>query len=112
MDFTTFNNIIASDRRSSPTKYSGTSPTTRSSLWPVPVATPEDLNDAVTAAQAAFPLWAAKPYIERTQLLNRFADRYLELADDFTKLLQAETGRSVSLTSPLAHNVNPKLKLL
>ncbi|OQE05439.1 hypothetical protein PENVUL_c024G00479 [Penicillium vulpinum] len=99
MDFTTFHNIIAGERRSSSTEYSGTSPTTLLSLWPAPVASSDDVDDAVAAAQAAFPSWAAKSYVERTRLLDRFADRYLELADEFTKLLQVETGRSTQASA-------------
>lgn len=97
MDFTTFYNIIAGQRRSSSIEYSGTSPITGSLLWSAPVATSEDVDDAVAAARLAFPSWAARSYKERTQLLSQFADRYLEHSGQFIELLKSETGRDVRI---------------
>ncbi|PYH88410.1 aldehyde dehydrogenase [Aspergillus ellipticus CBS 707.79] len=94
MDFTTFHNIIAGQPRTAPTSYSGISPLTRARLWDAPVATEQDVDDAVAAARAAFPAWAAKTYAERTELLEKFADLYLQHAESFIELLMAETGRS------------------
>ncbi|PWY79694.1 aldehyde dehydrogenase [Aspergillus heteromorphus CBS 117.55] len=94
IDFTTFHNIVAGRPRTAPTSYSGTSPITRAKLWDAPVATQQDVDDAVVAAQAAFPGWAATPYAERTRLLGEFADLYLRHAESFVELLMEETGRS------------------
>ncbi|RAH68497.1 aldehyde dehydrogenase [Aspergillus aculeatinus CBS 121060] len=94
LDFTTFHNIIAGQPRSAATVHAGVSPLTRAKLWDVPVATAQDVDDAVAAAAAAFPGWAALPYTERTRLLGEFADLYLQHAEEFVELLMAETGRS------------------
>ncbi|PYH81011.1 aldehyde dehydrogenase [Aspergillus uvarum CBS 121591] len=94
LDFTTFHNIIAGQPRSSATVHAGVSPLTRAKLWDVPVATAQDVDDAVAAATSAFPRWAAVPYTERTRLLGEFADLYLQHAEEFVELLMAETGRS------------------
>ncbi|RAH79246.1 aldehyde dehydrogenase [Aspergillus japonicus CBS 114.51] len=94
LDFTTFHNIIAGQPRSSATVHAGVSPLTHARLWDVPVATAQDVDDAVAAATSAFPSWAAEPYTERTRLLGEFADLYLQHAEEFVELLMAETGRS------------------
>ncbi|RAK81408.1 aldehyde dehydrogenase [Aspergillus fijiensis CBS 313.89] len=94
LDFTTFHNIIAGQPRSAATVHAGVSPLTRAKLWDVPVATAQDVDDAVAAATAASRGWATVPYTERTRLLGEFADLYLQHAEEFVELLMAETGRS------------------
>ena len=96
MDFTTFYNIIAGNPRGSDTTTSGTSPLNQSSLWPAPVATANEVEDAVRAAKEAFPAWSQTSYKQRTDLLERFADLYLSHASNFCQLLATECGRSVS----------------
>ena len=97
MDFVTFNNIVGGERRGSKNTRSGTNPLNKKQLWNVPVATAQDVEDSVIAAQQAFPAWARTPYRKRTELLEAFADLYLAHADDFCKLLATECGRTVSL---------------
>lgn len=91
-----FHNIIAGKPRGSDQFHHGVSPIDNSKLWNVPVATSEDVEDAVVAARNVFPGWAARTYRERTGLLEKLAELYLSKAEDFTKLLARETGRSVS----------------
>lgn len=96
MDFTTFSNIIAGSPRGSDIITSGTNPLNQAPLWPAPVATANDVEDAVHAAKEAFPSWSQTSYKQRTELLDRFADLYLSHASDFCQLLTKECGRSVS----------------
>ncbi|RGP73968.1 fusarin c cluster-oxidoreductase [Fusarium sporotrichioides] len=95
MDFTTFSNIIAGNPRGSGITTSGTNPLNRTPLWPAPVATAVDVQDAVRVAKEAFPKWSQTPYKQRTDLLERFADLYISHASDFCQLLAQECGRSV-----------------
>ncbi|KAK6708409.1 putative aldehyde dehydrogenase fus7 [Fusarium graminearum] len=95
MDFTTFSNIIAGSPRGSDITTSGTNPLNQAPLWPAPVATANDVEDAVHAAKEAFPSWSQMSYKQRTELLDRFADLYLSHANDFCQLLTKECGRSV-----------------
>ncbi|KAF4967212.1 hypothetical protein FSARC_5191 [Fusarium sarcochroum] len=95
MDFTTFNNIIAGKPRGSEKTTSGTNPLNRASLWPVPVATANDVEDSVRAARDAFPAWSQTPYKQRTDLLEKFADLYLSHANEFCQLIATECGRTV-----------------
>ncbi|WAO91816.1 Putative aldehyde dehydrogenase FUS7 [Fusarium falciforme] len=95
MDFTTFHNIIGGKPRASDNSHSGVDPLTRTPLWPVPTASPQDVDDAVEAAQRALPAWSKMSYDERTGLLEKFADLYLSRAGDFCQLLASECGRTV-----------------
>ncbi len=49
-------------------------PATGSELGRVGIATPADISAAATAAAAAQPAWAARPYTERAALLRRAGD--------------------------------------
>ncbi|EGR49696.1 succinate semialdehyde dehydrogenase [Trichoderma reesei QM6a] len=98
IDFTKFANIVDGTRRSSESFYTGTNAATGSSLWQTPVATSQDVEDAVVAARKAFGSWAAKTYKDRTELLERFADIFLAHANQFIELLGAETGRSYEIS--------------
>ncbi|KAM6529867.1 putative aldehyde dehydrogenase luc3 [Fusarium falciforme] len=95
MDFTTFHNIIGGKPRASDNSHSGVDPLTRTPLWPVPTASPQDVDDAVEAAQRALPAWSKMSYDDRTGLLEKFADLYLSRAGDFCQLLASECGRTV-----------------
>ena len=106
MDFTTFHNIIGGKPRGSDNSHShsGVDPLTRAPLWPVPTASPQDVDDAVEAAQLALPAWSQTSYDERTGLLEKFADLYLSRAGEFCKLLASECGRTVSVIADSVGN--------
>lgn len=95
MNFDTFYNIIAGQHRSAGETTSGVNPLDRSSLWPAPVATANDVEEAVHSAQEAFPAWSQKTYKQRTELLEKFADLYLAHANEFCQLIATECGRTV-----------------
>ncbi|EEU43641.1 uncharacterized protein NECHADRAFT_45085 [Fusarium vanettenii 77-13-4] len=104
MDFSTFHNIIGGKPRGSDNSHSGVDPLTRTPLWPVPTASPQDVDDAVEAAQRALPTWSKTSYDERIGLLERFADLYLSRAGEFCKLLASECGRTVSVITESARD--------
>lgn len=63
----------------------------------VPDSGPDDINDAVSAAAAAFPKWAATPADARAKILNRVADL---IERDLERLARAEsidTGKPIAL---------------
>ncbi|RLL93178.1 hypothetical protein CFD26_101576 [Aspergillus turcosus] len=62
----------------------------------VPVATQDDLDQAVTAAQAAFREWRRVPLEERRAALHKYADALEGEKDGFTKLLTQEQGKPLS----------------
>jgi succinate-semialdehyde dehydrogenase/glutarate-semialdehyde dehydrogenase len=61
---------------------------------PVPACTPEDVADAVTAARAAQPAWAALPYKARAAVVLRFHDLLVERQDEVMDLVQWEMGKA------------------
>ena len=62
-----------------------------------PKATRKDVRDAVVAARAAQPGWAAKTAMNRGQILYRIAEMMEARLDEFVELVQAE-----GLTKPAA----------
>jgi acyl-CoA reductase-like NAD-dependent aldehyde dehydrogenase len=58
-----------------------------------PRANLDQLNQAVAAAKAAFPAWAATPLAERAKLLNRLADAIEARAPELARILTQEQGK-------------------
>lgn len=103
LSFDVFHNIIAGKPRGSSKLHHGVDPATGKPLWNVPVATVDDVDDAVDASRKAFPAWSGLQYSERVKLLDQFADAFLKLAPQFTALLQTETGRTESVAQIEVH---------
>jgi len=57
-------------------------------------ASERDVDDAVTAARAAFPTWAATPWAERVALLRRAADLISERSNELAALMTMEVGKN------------------
>jgi 1-pyrroline-5-carboxylate dehydrogenase len=57
-------------------------------------ATERDVDDAVTAARAAFPAWADTPWAERVALLRRAADLISERSNELAALMTMEVGKN------------------
>jgi acyl-CoA reductase-like NAD-dependent aldehyde dehydrogenase len=73
-----------------------TAPYDGSFLARVPLAGPQDVDAAVSAARAAFPAWRDTPLTERAALVRRLASRLLERARDFGLLDAADVGNPVT----------------
>ncbi|KAH7117407.1 aldehyde dehydrogenase domain-containing protein [Dactylonectria macrodidyma] len=63
----------------------------------VPVATQDDLNRAVDAAQKAFRTWSKVSYEDRRGAVLAFADAVEQVKTDFRDLLVSEQGKPASL---------------
>jgi acyl-CoA reductase-like NAD-dependent aldehyde dehydrogenase len=74
-------------------------PATEEVLVEAPRADRAQLNEAITAAKAAFPAWSAKPIRERGALLVKLADALEARQDEFAQLLTLEQGKPL----PEAH---------
>jgi acyl-CoA reductase-like NAD-dependent aldehyde dehydrogenase len=68
-------------------------PATEQVLARCPRADLNQLNQAVAAAKAAFPAWAATPLAERAKLLNRLADAIEARAPELAAILTQEQGK-------------------
>ena len=58
------------------------------------LGTKDDVNDAVAAAQAAYPAWSARPWQERVAILRKSAEIIRERKFALSSLLVIEAGKS------------------
>ena len=68
-------------------------PATEAVFTQAPRASEAQLNDAVAAAKAAFPAWAATPIDERRKVITTIADAVEANYEDFARLLTQEQGK-------------------
>lgn len=97
ISFHNFDNIINGTLRSAKLQYHGINPATKERLWPAPVATEQDVDDAVAAGQLAFSSWKKVAWKKRQQLLIDFSERVMQYEEAFTNLMILETGKPVRL---------------
>lgn len=71
------------------------SPVTEEPIGRTPVATRGDVERAVTAAQEAWPKWAARTPMQRAEVLNRFADAVAARADEILRVEVSDTGNTI-----------------
>ena len=57
---------------------------------------PSDVDLAVAAARTAQPAWAALPIIERSKILRRIHQLFLERAEPIAQMLTAEIGKTIT----------------
>ena len=70
-------------------------PATEAVLAECPRASAAQLDQAVDAANAAFPGWAATPVDRRREILRTIADRIDAHADELARLLTQEQGKPI-----------------
>ena len=75
--------------------YDNTTPTDNSSLGQVVEGSAEDVNAACEAAEAAFPEWRDMPGAERKKLLNHFADKIVERAEEIALVESMDCGQPI-----------------
>lgn len=62
----------------------------------VPCCTVDEVDEAISAAAAAFPEWSRKSISQRTQLMFRWRDVLLDHLDELTVLCAKELGKNLS----------------
>ena len=85
--------VIDGKSVSSPTTKDVVNPATEDVFAHVPVATHEQLEDAVTAAERAFPGWRDTPWEARQQALSDIAALLERHEAGFIELLMREVGK-------------------
>jgi len=75
--------------------YSNTTPVDNSSLGDVVIGSAADVDKACEAAQNAFPAWRDMPGAERKKLLNHFADKIVERADEIALVESMDCGQPI-----------------
>lgn len=68
-------------------------PSTGQELAEVPISTQEDIDRAVSAAQAAFPSWRDLTQDDRAAYLKKFVDAIDAHQQQFSQLLGREAGK-------------------
>lgn len=89
----TFANIVDGKPRGSDTHHRGINPVTGQKSYDVPIATQQDVDDAVKSAQKAFESWSTTSIEKRKEYLERYLDVWSQHEDDMTNLLIKETGK-------------------
>lgn len=93
IDFGTFANIVNGQQKNNKNKYHGINPSTKEPLWDVPVASQEDVDEAVAAGNKAFQTWKNTTWEERTQRLERYKELFFSYEEELTEILIKETGK-------------------
>lgn len=75
--------------------FEAVNPATGELLARVPRCSAEDVDDAVRAAQAAFPAWKATPARERAECVLALASRIVEHAEDLSLLDVKDNGTPI-----------------
>lgn len=90
-----FYNVINGERRGSDNHHQCTDPRTEEPLWDAPLATTQDLEEAVAAAQKALKTWSKTTIEERSNLLRKIVEIYTTHKDELKEIVMKETGKSV-----------------
>jgi acyl-CoA reductase-like NAD-dependent aldehyde dehydrogenase len=76
----------------------GTDPSTRQKLWDVPVASSDNIENAVSAAKTAFTQWSKTSWSERQNALLDARDVLIYHKPALAQLITKEGGKPVSAT--------------
>ncbi|KAG9092026.1 hypothetical protein FS749_016059 [Ceratobasidium sp. UAMH 11750] len=92
---TEYTHVINGKAATSSKKIEVINPATQQKIAEVPVATKEQLDEAVAAARAAYPAWSAKSLDERAEILNQIAGVIEKNIEEYKKILTAEQGKTL-----------------
>jgi acyl-CoA reductase-like NAD-dependent aldehyde dehydrogenase len=90
----TFYNTINGEKRSSANVHRTVDPRTEQDLWDAPIATTQDLDEAVAAAEKALETWGRSTIEERKAALVKIAEKMKEHAAELEEIIRLETGKS------------------
>ncbi|KAG8733105.1 hypothetical protein FRC12_018979, partial [Ceratobasidium sp. 428] len=95
LTMTEYTHIINGKPVTSSKKIDVINPATQQKIAEVPVATQEQLDEAVAAARAALPAWSAKSPDERAEVLNQIAGVIAKNLEEYKKTLTSEQGKTL-----------------
>ncbi|RFU31123.1 hypothetical protein B7463_g5202, partial [Scytalidium lignicola] len=93
VSFESFANVIDGKLRYGTATAHAIDPSTGKNNWGIPVATAQDLEDAVTSAKKAYVLWSAKPWSERAVAVGRLGQVLVDYREEMLLLLMKEAGK-------------------
>ncbi|TBU38412.1 aldehyde dehydrogenase [Dichomitus squalens] len=88
-----FKHVIDGKLADSPTNAEAINPSTGEVFAHVPVATREQLEETIAAAERAFPTWSAKAWGERADILRALAALIERHAERFNTMIMREVGK-------------------
>ncbi|CUA67302.1 hypothetical protein RSOLAG22IIIB_07343 [Rhizoctonia solani] len=91
-----YTHIINGEAITSSKKISIFNPAKLQKIAEVPVATKEQLDEAVSAAREAFPSWSAKSYEERAEVLLKIALVIEQNMQEYKQILTSEQGKTLA----------------
>ncbi|KAI0528461.1 aldehyde dehydrogenase [Xylaria digitata] len=97
--FFTFSNTVGGQPILSERMHQGVDPSTKKSLWDVPVASKQNVEDAVASAKTAFPAWSRSSWESRKQLLLRAREVLLTNMAPMTELVTKEGGKPIQFAN-------------
>ncbi|KAF4631036.1 hypothetical protein G7Y89_g7095 [Cudoniella acicularis] len=109
-DFTHFTNSVAGVPRGSPDIHHGINPSDGKPLWDVPIASANDLDDAVKAAQKAFKTWSKTTWAERQAILIKISEEYGKYGEEMGNIVRLEGGKPTPFANGEAVNSAQGLK--
>ncbi|MGW0175201.1 aldehyde dehydrogenase family protein [Rhodococcus sp. NPDC003322] len=80
------------------TRIPVTNPANDEVIAEVVAGTRADVDDAVAAARAAFPAWAATPVAQRADLLAAVAGKLVERAEEIARTISTEMGCPIAVS--------------
>ncbi|MBX3461443.1 MAG: aldehyde dehydrogenase family protein [Planctomycetes bacterium] len=94
--------VDAADKRT----YNSINPANEQVIAPIGMAGKSDLEAAISAAEAAFPAWAAMPASKRSNLIWKIGEEISKRRDAFAALEAADAGKPIrenaSIDVPMA----------
>ncbi|ELU42205.1 aldehyde dehydrogenase, putative [Rhizoctonia solani AG-1 IA] len=91
-----YTHIINGKPVTSQTTLDVQNPATQKKIAEVPVASKEQLDEAVAAARAALPSWSAKSQDERAQVLEQIAGTIEKNIPEYKQILVSEQGKTLA----------------
>jgi acyl-CoA reductase-like NAD-dependent aldehyde dehydrogenase len=114
LDFTTFSNVIDGKLTQTASTRQSIDPATGEELFPSPVSTRQDVDDAINAARVAFKSWKRTTVEHRKKQVRAFSAALLDQRSDFANLLTKEQGKAVRVqeTRSYPHSSDVSLDIL
>ena len=107
-----YTHTIDGRAETSATFFDVINPATGAAFDSAPNASPEQLNEAVAAAQRAYSSWQRLSFAERSALIGEFSESIKSRADEIAKALTREQGKPLSQAKGEVMDAAHELKAL